>query len=77
MGRWVPHFVADAGWLKTVSQTGVEALIDLHHAQAPAVLDNSRTLPQGGGRELLATHVLGKRGIEVIGANRKQKIKVP
>src|SRR6516165_8848542 len=34
MGRWVPHFVADAGWLKTDSQTGVEALIDLHHAQA-------------------------------------------
>src|SRR5262245_52546976 len=50
MGRWVPHFVADAGWLKTVSQTGVEALVDLHHAQAPAVLDHSCTLPQCDGQ---------------------------
>src|SRR5262249_11405849 len=49
MGRWAPHFVADAGWLKTDSQTGVEALIDLRYAQAPTVLDNSRTLPQGDG----------------------------
>jgi len=37
------------GW-KPISQAGVEALIDLHHPQAPAVLDNSRTLPQSDRR---------------------------
>ena len=49
MGRSVPHFVADGGWPKTDSQARVEELIDLHRAQAPAVLDNSGALPQGDG----------------------------
>ena len=35
---------------KTGSQARVEALIGLHHAQTPTVLDHSRTLPQGDGR---------------------------
>jgi len=35
---------------KTDSQARVEALIGLHHAQAPTVLDHARALPQGDGR---------------------------
>src|SRR5262249_56073690 len=34
---------------RSVPQARVEALIDLHRAQTPAVLDHSRALPQGGG----------------------------
>jgi len=34
--------LSQSGWLKTASQAGAEALIDLHHAQTPAVLDHSR-----------------------------------
>ena len=72
MGRWVPHFVADAGWLKTDSQTGVEALIDLHHAQAAAVLDHSRALPQGdggAGPAFAGGAVCGERDLIVLNAS--------